>query len=145
MDDLAATAYRCRMTQASCATGCGSEWDSQGFRALTWLSNVSTYYISRNDVPDSVDCNAVVVGLIPRVHRLVYSEPHLLTGRGRRTVAGLKSADDEFERRNVERRLFQRLSQYYPLEQKQTGWSRGALLKLGKHGYSRSTYNLPLT
>lgn len=60
-------------------------------------------------------------------------------------MVGLKTADDEFERRNVERELFQRLSQRYLLEQNRSGWSRRALLSLGKYEDSRSTNNLPLT
>ena len=101
---------------------------------------------SRNDAPNLIDCDVVAAEIIPTIRPLESLEPCLLTGRGRRTVAGSRNADDEFERRNVERRLLQELSRYYPLEQGQNAWSRSSLLSLGKHGCDRSTYDdLPLT
>jgi len=40
----------------------------------------------------------------------------------------------------VERRLFKKLSRYYPLGQGQSVWERPKLLLLGEHGRDHSTW-----
>lgn len=74
--------------------------------------------------------------MIPTIRPLVYLESCLLTGPvepGTRIAEGSKSADNEFERRNVERKLYQELSRYYPLGPGQKEWGRPNLLSNGKH------------
>jgi len=101
---------------------------------------VSTYRVSRNDAPDPIDCYTVAAKIIPMIRPLANSEPCLLTGKGKRTAAGSKNADDEFERRSVERGWFKELSQYYPLGQGQSVWERPKLLLCGEHGRDHSTW-----
>jgi len=63
----------------------------------------------------------------------------LRTGNGKRNKAGLRSADGEFERRNVEREQLKKLSNYYPLGENRRDWTRSELLSLGKHQDDHST------
>ena len=77
--------------------------------------------------------------MIVRKKRLpVYPKPCLKVRPGERTTIGSKSADDEFERRNVERRFYRRLSRYYLLPEgmkiAKVEWTRPPLLVTGKHG-----------
>jgi len=60
-------------------------------------------------------------------------EDHLRTGNGKRKKAGLRSADREFKRRNVEREQLRKLSKHYPLKPNRRAWTRSELLSLGKH------------
>ena len=69
----------------------------------------------------------------------MYSAPWLKRGESKRTKKGLKSADDEFERRNVVRESYQELSRYYrPRSGKE--WRRPSLLREGKHKHDHSTF-----
>jgi len=70
----------------------------------------------------------------------VYDEDRLVKGRSRRTKAGSKSADEEYERRNETRLEYQRLSRYYPLEGGRTEWNASRLLSRGEHGSDRSIW-----
>ena len=70
----------------------------------------------------------------------VYREHRLQKGKSKRTKKGLKSADDEYERRNVERGLYRELSQYYELGWKQEAWTRPPLLLKGKHKHDHLTF-----
>lgn len=99
-------------------------------------------------MPNPIDCDAVAVEIIPTIRSPVYLEPCLLIGptaQGKRTAEGSKDADDEYERRNVERKLFQELSRYYPLGG-QPVWSCPKLLLNGKHDTTLNvltTFRLP--
>ena len=77
--------------------------------------------------------SAIAVRFIRVIQQLVNQEPRLLTTQWKRTAAGSRSADGEFERRDEERRLFQELSKYYPLERYQSAWTRALLLSHSKH------------
>ena len=103
------------------------------------LSKVSAYPIS-DDVPDQINCDAGVVKILRRTRKPEYEEHRLAKGRGVRTVAGLKSADREYERRNVERRCYQEISKYYTLGSQQKVWMRPSLLLKGKHKHDHSTF-----
>jgi hypothetical protein len=127
------------MLPTSCAFGCSGKSDSWMRRPVTVLWPVSTHPISRNDAPDPINCNAVAAEIIPMIRPSVYPEPCLLTGAGKRTAEGSKNADDEFDRRNVERELYQELSRYYPLGRRKA-WARRPLLLEGKHWRDHSTY-----
>ena len=126
-------------TVTGCATGCSGERNSRKLRASTWLWLVSTYP-TPNDAPELIDCNAVAAEIIPTIRPQVYLEHRLKKGRGVRTAKGTKSADDEFERRNMERSLYQELSRYYPLGCKRELWARPSLLLKGKHRHDHSIY-----
>ena len=65
-------------------------------------------------------------------------EPRLMGWQGHRTKAGSKVADGEFERRNETRTVYQRLSQYHPLEEGRSARSVPRLLLRGEHGFSDS-------
>ena len=69
----------------------------------------------------------------------VYAEDHLLKGHGRRKGVGSKGADEEYERRNGTRQVYQNLSRYYRLERGRSAWSAPQLLLMGKHGNGYST------
>lgn len=126
-------------TATGCATGYSGEKGSSKLRASTWLWPVSTDPIL-NDAPDQIDCNAAAVKIIPTIRTRVYLEHRLKKGTGVRTVTNSKSANDEFERRNVERRLYRELSRYYQLGRKQKLWARPPLLSKGKHKHDRSIH-----
>jgi len=96
------------------------------------LSKVSAYPIS-DDTPDQIDCDAGVVGVLRRTRDPEYEEHRLAKGRGIRTKTGSKTANKEYERRNVERRYYQEISQYYELGLGQEVWTRPSLLLKGKH------------
>lgn len=83
--------------------------------------------------PDPIDCNAVAAKIIPESRPLDDQKRCLLTGKGKRKAVSSNHAEREFRRRNMERQLLQDLSQYYPLREGQSGWSRQALLSLSKH------------
>ena len=139
-DRLAHTVYGCNKCPTSCASGCSSRRKSRKLRALTGPWKVSIYTISQNDGPDVTYHGTVAVGIIPQIRSAVYLEPCLRGGSGERTEAGSKNADEEFERRNVERRLLQELSRYYPLKQDKRTWARPSLMWNGKHECHLSTY-----
>ena len=65
---------------------------------------------------------------------MVYSKPRLvkLSTKPRTTVRS-KRAEEEHERRMVDRELYQELSRYYPLRQGREVWVRPELLSNGKH------------
>ena len=105
----------------------------QTLQALTGLWPVSIYHIPRNYATDLIDCDAAAVEIIPTIRPLVNQKPCLLTKKGKRTTPGLKYANEEFERRNEERRLFQQLSRYYLLRQDRYSWTRSPLLFHGEH------------
>ena len=69
----------------------------------------------------------------------VYNRDRLVKGWGRRTKAGSKGADEEYERRNGIREVYQRLSRYYKLEDGQTAWSAPRLLSRGEHDFYHPT------
>ena len=71
--------------------------------------------------------------MIPAIRPPVYQGPHLRKGYVKRTAEGSKNADDEFERRNVERGFLQELSRYYLLKEGDSEWVRPKLLLRGKH------------
>jgi len=66
-------------------------------------------------------------------------EHRLRTGNGKRKKVGLRRADGEFERRNVEREQLGKLSKHYRLRKDQRDWTRSELLSLGKHQHNHST------
>ena len=132
----------CRRMPASCVTGSSGGRNSREFRALTRLWKVSTYPIGENGVPDSIDCNAVAVEIIPKIRPLVYLQPRLRTAPSTRTSEG-SNAKEERERRNLERRSFQELSRYYLLPVgRRKAWDRPKLLSNGEHYVS---FSLPMT
>lgn len=92
-------------------------------------------------MPDPVTYDAVAVNAIPTIRELEYSQPRLLSGYELENVATCrsKSANDQFERKNGERQLFQELSKYYPLKQGHRAWGRSELLSLGERKRNRST------
>ena len=143
-DRLAHTAYGRSKCPTSCASGCSSRHRSRKLRALAGPWKVSTYTISQNDGPDLTDCGTVAVGIIPQIRSVVNPEP-CLRGEpaGDRPEAGTKNADEEFERRNAERRLLQELSRYYALQRGKKPWTRLSLLSNGKHGCHHSAYQRP--
>jgi len=102
-------------------------------------SKVSAYPVS-DDVPDQINCDTGVVEILRRTRDPEYKEHRLAKGRGIRTKTGLKSADNEYERRNVERGYYQEISQYYTLGRKQEVWTRPSLLLKGKHKHDHSTF-----
>ena len=144
-DRLAHTAHGCSKCPKSCASGCSSRPRSRKLRALAGPWKVSTYTISQNDGPDLTDCGTVAVGIIPEIRSVVNPEPCLRGEPGDRDPVASRNADEEFERRNAERRLLQELSQYYRLQRGKKAWTRLSLLLSGKHGCHRSTYKRPLT
>ena len=122
---------------AGCVNGCRrGVWNLQ---RSTRLWPVSRYPIS-NDAPDPIGYNAVAVRIIRTKRVPVYSKPYLLRGTGVRTAFNSKDAKKERERRDVERRLYQKLSQYYPLPEGMEKWVRPPLLVEGKHGNGHSSY-----
>lgn len=100
----------------------------------------SKYSSHSDDAPDPIGCDAGVVKIIQRTRSPIYPQHRLKKGNGVRTKIGLKSAQDEFERRNVERELYRELSRYYRLEWNQVVWERPPLLRKGKHKHDRSTF-----
>ena len=65
---------------------------------------------------------------------------------GEQTTGGTKSAQEERERRSVERGLFQELSRYYPLEPDQEQWESPPLLLKGKFNMmTQRADDIPLT
>ena len=79
--------------------------------------------------------------LIRLVRPRVYQEPRLKTQPDQRTAAGSRSknAELEYKRRNVERRWYEELSQFYQLPEGKGEWTRPPLLLKGKHGHDHST------
>ena len=63
---------------------------------------------------------------------MVYQRPCLVVTPGKLNPARSKRAKEEYERRKVERGLYQELSRYYPLEGRPK-WGRQDLLVRGKH------------
>ena len=76
--------------------------------------------------------------VISGIRQPVYNGGRLAKGRGLRTKSGSKEADEEYERRNVTRQVYQELSRYYRLEGGWAVWSAPQLLSRGKRGCSRS-------
>jgi len=108
---------------------------------------VSAYPIP-NNAPDPIGCIVVAVEIIGKHRKLVYQEPRLKKGKGpERTATDSKCANNQFERRNEERRYYEILSQYYPLHGLgQKGWECPKLLLKGNHGQSlntQTTFHLP--
>jgi len=77
--------------------------------------------------------NSAAADFISRIRQEVHDKDHLVEGQGRRTKAGTKNADKEFDRRNGTRQEYQRLSRYYRLEGEKTMWTVPRLLSRGKH------------
>ncbi|KAF9652321.1 hypothetical protein BDM02DRAFT_3109317 [Thelephora ganbajun] len=97
------------------------------------------------EVPTLNRVLAVAAEVIPTIRPVASLQPCLLIGYGKRTAVGSKKANAEFERRNVERRLLQELSRYYPLGPNQKVRTRLQLLSLGKHdAITRYTSDTPL-
>jgi len=141
----APAACGCGGTATSCVTGSSSGGSSRKLRASTWLLQVSAYPIL-NDASGLIDCTAAAVEIVTTIRPQRYLEHRLRNGRGVRTAKGSRSANNEFERRNVERRLYQKLSQHYPLGWKQELWARPALLLKGKlDAITRHTDDISLT
>ena len=89
--------------------------------------------ISRSDVVDQVDCDPAALDVISTIREVVYPESRLCKGHSRLTAEGSKNADRDRERRKRERGLFEDLSQYYPVGQRQDKWTRSSLLPVGKY------------
>ena len=94
---------------------------------------MSTRSILRNPVPDRIGTNPAAADILTVLKPGVYDEDRLVRGRGRRTKAGSKNADEEYARRNRTRLEYQRLSRHYQLELGRTAWSMPRLLSNGKH------------
>jgi len=126
---------------------------------------VSRYPIV-SDTPDRIGYIAVAVWIIRKKRSPVCLKPCLKNVPTKRTEIGSKNANNEYERRGVERRLYRRLSRYYQVpegekegeekeekeekekknkekKQKQRKekeeWTRPPLLVTGKHGDDHST------
>ena len=103
------------------------------------LAGNHVLYFAKNDTPESIDCNAVAVEIIPTIRPLENPEPCLRTGQGKQTATDSSHAMREFGRRGVENKLIQDLSRYYLLGQGQSSWTRPSLLSLGKHVIAQHT------
>lgn len=91
--------------------------------------------------PDLVNCNAVAVSFVQIMRDVVYQHPRLFAGGGvDRDPEGSNAAKKEQRKRDRERKLFEELSRYYPLERGRTEWRRPLLLKRGKHRLRRSMH-----
>jgi len=88
---------------------------------------------------DLTDCDSAASDIISVIRQPVYDEDCLFKGHGRRTRVGSKGADEEYERRNGTRQVYQKLSRCYRLKGGRSAWSTPELLSMGKHGYGHST------
>jgi len=93
-----------------------------------------------------IDFHAVAVGIIRENRPRVNPEPCLQTmPAGERPTGCSKSAEEEYERRTVERGLFEELSMYCPLGPDQREWTCPRLLSKGKRNTSQCANGIPLT
>ena len=88
--------------------------------------------------PDRIGYNSAAEKVISGIRDKVYNKDRLVKGRGRRTKAGSRDADDEYERRNGTREAYQKLSRYYYLEDGRFAWTVPRLLSKGKHKFFHS-------
>jgi len=79
--------------------------------------------------------NSAAANFVSGIRSQVYGEDRLVKGHGRRTKAGMRDADSEYERRNGTRQEYQRLSRYYRLEDGKMLWTVPRLLSRGKHKF----------
>ena len=119
-----------------CATGCGRGVRNLQHTTRLWL--VSGYPIP-NGAPDPIGYNVVAAMIIGKKRVPVYPKPNLKKGTVERTVFDSEYAKKEHERRNVDRRLYEKLSRYYPLPEGKREWARPPLLVKGKCGRDRSS------
>ena len=93
-----------------------------------------------------INFHAVVVGIIGKSRPLVNLKPCLQTMPAGEPPTGCsKSAKEEYERRVVERGLFEELSMYYQLGPGQREWTCPPLLSKGKRNISQRANGIPLT
>ena len=96
---------------------------------------MSNHSIPRGNAPDLIDPNSAARKIISAKRQPVHGKDCLVGGKGRRTMAGSKGADEEYERRNEIRQVYQELSRYYPLEEGNTKWSTPQLLLKGEYEF----------
>ena len=101
---------------------------------------VSINQILQNDIPDPTDRNSAATEAISVFRQPVYNEDRLRKGHGHRTGAGSKRADGEWNRRIETRKVYQRLSRLYRLEEDfgRDSWTMTELVSKGKHRYNHS-------
>jgi len=61
-------------------------------------------------VPDLIGYDSAAAGIVSEIWDPVYGELRLMRWQGHRTKVGSKNADEEFERRNETRTVYQLLS-----------------------------------
>ena len=127
------TARRTVKTWTNCARGRKARGDPRNSQPTKRRYPVSTYSTLRNGIPELIDRNSAAADIITIFRKPVYDEDRLFKGHGRRTRAGNKEADEEYERRNETRQVYQTLSRCYHLEGNRRTWRAPQLLSKGKH------------
>ena len=136
-ENLAPPVYGAGGSVTNFVTVCSGGTNSCYPRHSIKLWQVSRYP-TPNGTPDPIGYNAAALEII-KDREPVYLEPRLKTVKGERTVKGSKNADNEYRRRDVERRTYQELSKYYRLPERKKEWTRPPLLVKGKHKHNPST------
>jgi hypothetical protein len=92
-----------------------------------------------------IDCNAVALGIVSTSKLPACQAPRLAAAYRRRTAAGERGPDSEYQRRRRIRRLNEQLSRYYVLPEGDVEWTCPGLLSRGEHNYAQLYHDIPLT